>query len=339
MAHYPVYLKTASPQRRGLLARLAAERAALLWQIVGLDEKTLTESPVFDDGAWTARDVLAHVAAWDEVATERIELLLTGREQEVVMFAGAAAEVRNAVFYTARKDWPLQWAVGAFVAARSGFLAVLARLSDDDLHRRLRLPSGETSALVWAEWRARHDAAHAADLVAWWERRGLERGVGPRQILLVGLAAARDELLAAVALVPPEERASRPVCGEWTLKDVLGHVADWEWVGVEGLRHMAAGRSPQVEHIESIDAWNRAHAEARRGKAWEDVGADLHAARDALLEILNGMSQADLARSFIFPWGSEGAAYQWVCVFLAHDREHAEGLQVERAFQSAAGTG
>jgi hypothetical protein len=43
-------------------------------------------------------------------------------------------------------------------------------------------------------------------------------------------------------------------------KDVLAHVADWEWVGVEGLRHMAAGQSPQVEHIADIDAWNQAHS-------------------------------------------------------------------------------
>ena len=35
--------------RAHLLARLAAERARLLWQFVGLDRRTLTKSPVFDD--------------------------------------------------------------------------------------------------------------------------------------------------------------------------------------------------------------------------------------------------------------------------------------------------
>ncbi|MDT8283963.1 MAG: 3-oxoacyl-[acyl-carrier-protein] synthase III C-terminal domain-containing protein, partial [Thermovirgaceae bacterium] len=106
---------------------------------------------------------------------------------------------------------------------------------------------------------ARHDAAHAADLAVWREVQGLQlqlqMGVGPRQILLAALTAAREALLAAAALVSPDERVSRPVCGEWTLKDVLAHVADWEWVGVEGLRHMAAGQQPQVEHIKDIDAW------------------------------------------------------------------------------------
>lgn len=312
-------------RRYYLLARLAAERAGLLWQIIGLDEKTLTESPVFDD--WTAKDLLAHVAAWDEVMTERIELILAGREQEIT---GLDEDVRNTALHAERRDWPLRQAVEACVRARAGFLTTLAQLSDEKFHRLRHFSWGEASARTWTEWRARHDAIHAADLNAWREAQGLEGKVGPRQVLLAGLAAAREELLAAVALIPPMERELGLVCGGWTLKDVLGHVADWEWVGVEGLRQMAIGQPPQVEHVQDIDAWNRAHAEARRDQPWEDVWADLHAARQALLEILEGMSQADLAQSFPFPWGPEGTAYQWVSVYLAHDREHAKGLREEK---------
>jgi hypothetical protein len=91
---------------------------------------------------------------------------------------------------------------------------------------------------------------------------------------------------------------------------------------VEGLRDMAAGRPPQVEHIEDIDAWNQVHCEARRDQPWDDVWSDLRAAREALLEVLEGMGQADLARSFRFPWDPQGTAYDWVCVYLAHDRGH-----------------
>ena len=45
------------------------------------------------------------------------------------------------------------------------------------------------------------------------------------------------------------------------------------------------------------------------------------------------MGQVDLDRSFSFPWGSEGTAYQWVCVYLAHDHEHAQGLRNVEAEQ------
>ena len=157
--------------------------------------------------------------------------------------------------------------------------------------------------------------------------RAAAAGSDPGVEVRVALTAAREELLAAAALIPPEERTSRPVCGKWTLKDVLAHVADWEWVGAEGLRYMAAGQPPQVEHIADIDAWNRVHFEARRDQPWEDVWADLHAAREVLLETLEGMSQADLTQTFRFPWGPKGTAYQWVCVYLDHDRGHAHDLR------------
>jgi hypothetical protein len=194
------------------------------------------------------------------------------------------------------------------------------------LHRLRRVGWGETSVRLWTQWRAWHDAAHAAHLAAWRETQGLEGTVGPKVVLLAALSAAREALLAAADLVPPEERASRAVCGEWTLKDLLGHVADWEWVGVDGLRHMAAGRSPQVEHIADVDAWNQVHCEARRDQPWDDAWAELHAAREALVEVLEGMGQVDLSQPFRFPWGPEGTAYQWVCVYLSHDRGHAWDL-------------
>jgi uncharacterized damage-inducible protein DinB len=308
--------------RARLLLSLATERANLLWQLVGLDEGTLTGPPVFDD--WTAKDLLTHVAAWDEVSAERIALIASGREQQI---AAVDEDARNAVFYAERKDWPLVQAVEAFVTARIGFLARLAKLPDEEVLRVYHIPWGEATVRRWTEWRARHDAIHTADLVAWRETQRLKRGNGPPEILVAALNAAREELLAAAALIPLEERTSRPVCGEWTLKDVLGHVTDWEWVGVEGLRYMATGRPPEVEHIENIDAWNQVHAEARRDQPWDVVWADLHAAREVLLQVLEGMGQDDLGRSFRFPWGPGGTCYQWVSVYLVHDRSHV--LRVE----------
>jgi len=77
-----------------------------------------------------------------------------------------------------------------------------------------------------------------------------------------------------------------------------------------------------------FDAWNQAHYEARRDQPWDDVWADLRAAREKLLGVLegDGMDQADLSRSFPLPWGSGVTAYDWLCVYLPHDREHARDL-------------
>jgi uncharacterized damage-inducible protein DinB/predicted RNase H-like HicB family nuclease len=311
-----------SAWRRRLLAHLAAERSEFTAQFIGLDERVLLEWPVIDD--WTVRDVLAHVAAWDQLFAERVELILAGREHEM---AGVDLDERNAALHIEHQGWSLERALAACVKARADFLAALAQLSDEDFHRRRRFSWGEASVRQWTGWRAMHDASHASELAAWREARSLGSNVGLHEILLAGLTAAREELLTAAALVPPQERTLRPVCGEWTLKDVLGHVADWEWLGVEGLRHMAAGDAPQVEQVTDVDAWNRDHAETRRGQPWERVWDDLHGARRALLEVLGGLGQAGLARSFPMSWGSEITPYGWIRAYLSHDRSHARDLR------------
>jgi uncharacterized damage-inducible protein DinB/predicted RNase H-like HicB family nuclease len=310
--------------RHHLLACLAAGRAGLLEQLSGLDEKMLTEVPVPD--GWTIKDLLAHVAAWDRWEERTMRCMVAG---EVPDFTAVQDfDASNAAFVAEWHDRTLAEVLAELQVARADWVAWLESLSEVEFFRRRSYAGWDWSfSVVPLQVQWQHDAEHAAQIAAWRESEGLKGETGSKAVLLAALAAARDELLAAAALVPPEERASRPVCGEWTLKDVLGHVADWEWFGVDGLRQMAAGQSPQVEHVQDIDAWNQAHVEARRDQAWETVWADLHAARRALLDVLEEMSQAQLGRSFPFPWGPEGTPYQWIWVYFRHDREHAHGLR------------
>lgn len=314
--------------RDHLLAWVASERAELLWQCVGLDEVTLVGSPVSDE--WTAKDLLPHVATWDKQITEPIELILAGREGDIV---GLDADAHNAALYAERKGWLLEQALQAALQARSDFLATLARVDDETFERpyRLPLPWGEATVRQWTEWRAKHDRAHAADLAAWREDRGLGGQVGPKAVLEATLTTARDELVAAVALIPAGERSSRPVCGEWTLKDVIAHITDWEQVGAERLGSMAAGEKPEVEDAGDIEAWNQAHVEARRDQLWDEIWLDLNRAREELVKTLEGMGQAEMERSFPFPWGAVGTPYEWVAVFAGHDREHAAEVRESTA--------
>jgi len=167
------------------------------------------------------------------------------------------------------------------------------------------------------------------------ERGRTPAQIEPKDVLRLALDSARQELLGAAALIPAEEWSTRAVCGAWTVKDLFGHIADWERIGVEGLRLMAAGRAPSVEQIEDIEVWNQAHARARDKQSWEVVWADLNTIRRDLLDILAGMTTPLLHQPFPFPWGGEGSACDWVSVFERHDREHAADLQAAGAIPAA----
>jgi len=309
-------------EKSELLARLASERAWLWWELVGLSAETLVGQPVLGD--WTPKDLLAHVAFWDDVSSERVRLALAGRAAEIPYLDLNATNVQ---VYAERRDWPLAQAVAECQRARDDFLALLEPLTWEEMTRPYTLSWGDPRSIAdWAQRRAWHDADHKKQPRNWRESAGIKNVPGPQCVLLAALTAGRAELLAWAALVPEAERATRLVCGQWTLPDVLGHVADWELFVLEGLRQMAAGEVAGTGYGGDEEAWNWDHVRARRGQPWEKTWGDFVAARQKLLAVLEGLDDAALARPVPSLWSAEDSAYMWARVCLAHDREHAEGL-------------
>lgn len=320
--------EAASPfDRRRLFARLAVERANLMIQLVGLDEETLANGVVFDD--WTPADLLGHVQAWDVVYAQRLSLALAGRDAEIDGVDLEVLAAHNEALRRERRGWSIDHLVSAAADARSQVLDLLGRFSDAELQRELQLTWGSPTVRAWAERRYQHDADHAADLANWRQRAAISPAGGPKAVLLASLDASRAALMAAADLTPPEERTTRQIAGEWTLKDLLGHVVDWEWWIADALRYISAGQAPQVESYETIESWNQQHAAARLAEPWGAVWSDFRAAREALMAALAGISQAALAVRHPAPDAESRSAYGWAYIALEHDLEHAHGLLAE----------
>jgi predicted RNase H-like HicB family nuclease/uncharacterized damage-inducible protein DinB len=309
-------------RRYHLLARLATERAWLLWYLVGLDGTLLTETPVLGD--WTVKDVLAHIAAWDRWEDGAMRSLLVGDLPDL-----ASVEDVDAYNAAAVAEWrsrSLADVLAELESTRNTWIDWLESLAEEAFFQPRFVEGGDWSfsgclALQWG-----HDVEHARQIASWRQTAGHRANTGPKAVLLAALDAARRELLAAAALVPVEERSSRPVCGVWTLKDVVGHMADWERLCVDVLRRLAAGAIPHLDYDGDEAAWNRAHVDLRRDQPWDRIWMDMNATRQALLAVLAGMSQADLVRPYPSRWNPEDTAYQTVRVCIAHDREHARDL-------------
>jgi hypothetical protein len=316
-------------RRSWWLARMASARAELLARFLGLDAATLAGVPTLN--GWTATDLMAHIAAWDAWDDQVMRQMVSAGSPD--LSAGQDIDGSNKAFVAAWReqaagledDEAVARVVARLEATRTPWLDWLETLPLEEFYRSRAGGDWSFDPAV-VGFKEKHDAEHAAQVTAWREAGGLQPGVGPKELLVAALDAARRELLACAALIPSDERASRCVCGPWTLQDVLGHVADWEWLGAEGLRHMAAGRPPDVEHVVDIDAWNQAHIEARHGQPWEVVLDDLYAARQAFLDALELVDQARLAKPYAQPWGGQGSPYDWARVYAAHDRDHARDL-------------
>lgn len=235
----------------------------------------------------------------------------------------------NVALVAAGREHSLEAVLVELGAARADLLAWAESLAEEVFFESRSYEGDDWSfpAVLQIQWE--HDVEHTEQIAAWRKEEGLQENFGTRAVTVAALEASRGYLLAAANLVPAEARDSWPMCGEWTLKDVLGHIADWELFGVEGLRMMAAGQAPLVEPIEDIDTWNRTHAQSRQEQSWEVVWHDLHRSRQTMMEVLGEMSENHLTTTFPFPWGVEGTAYDWLGVYVGHDREHAREMNLE----------
>ncbi|MBN1485048.1 MAG: DinB family protein [Chloroflexia bacterium] len=318
-------------QRAHLLARLAAARAELCSHLLGLDERALCE--VILHGDWTLQDALAHLAGWDLWVLPMQQRLLAGGPPDLETVRDLNAY--NAASVAAWRGRSLAEVLTGLTEARAAWVAWMEELAPEEFFRRRPVGQGDGSPPTWVEVMEKHDLEHAEEIAQWVQEQGLQGGPGPKPVLRLALEAARREWLAAAAMVPVGARRSRPLCGVWTLQDVLGHLADWEQLGAEGLRLMAAGQHPDVEEVADLDAWNQAHVKARGEQSWERVFSDLRSARQAFLAALEALEPSQFDKRYTAPWGGPITPYDWVCVYVEHERGHA--YDVREVMQAAAG--
>ncbi len=312
--------------RAHYLARLHAERADLLWQLRGLSEETVRSAEVMP--GWTVKDMLAHIPHYDAVYAGRIQMVLDGRVAAISpLNDDSGLANRNEALRQQNQAIPYEQVIAMLLKERSGFTAVLKRVPDDLLSQELPMPWGQSARIrEWAIWRYEHDAEHGRQLAAWRENQPREtlRYVTPIYVLRAMLHSSRRAFQALLPLIPQPEWTTRPVCGVWTMKELLGHLADWEKVAVDGLRPLAAGHIPEFNYtLDSFDEFNNKNAAARAGQSWDEVWADYEVTRATLLDLLAQTSPADLQRTFMAPWGREISGSVWLLIWPGHEMEHA----------------
>jgi hypothetical protein len=109
----------------------------------------------------------------------------------------------------------------------------------------------------------------------------------------------------------------RPFIDEWSVKDIVGHVASWEAEFVSALRDVRNGQRPALKDLdaEHEDKWNRDHVERKRDLNFWSVYEQLKGGRARLLEELAHVSDEDLL-------ADDSDSGDIVRVVIEHDREH-----------------
>ena len=120
------------------------------------------------------------------------------------------------------------------------------------------------------------------------------------------LSEAHDRLRRAVAGLEASTAGDELVVGDWTVKDVLGHVVSWNDEFRFAIREILRGRHPGYERPRiaenDFDEPNQRWFSEKRSWTWSRILTDLDRAYRESLELILALRPEDYRRRGVTPW-------------------------------------
>ncbi len=120
---------TAAGEKAAFVRRMQASHRPLAAWVARLSDTELAR-PVRADG-WSTRDILVHLAAWYEVAAERLRLLAEGRADQIQWVPDDQVDAWNAEFHARSRTLSAAAARERFGQAYRAVLAAVDPLPDE----------------------------------------------------------------------------------------------------------------------------------------------------------------------------------------------------------------
>jgi hypothetical protein len=142
--------------------------------------------------------------------------------------------------------------------------------------------------------------------------------------IIAGLNIERRRLEQNLATLTPEEMLLSGVVGDWSVKDVLAHLADWEahmpvWIA-------AARSGDPVAEIESglnwkqFDEFNQRIYLRHRDQPLIDVLAYFRGTHQEFMQMVQDMPEDEMLERGRYSFIGKGAVYDWLSAYAGHDR-------------------
>jgi hypothetical protein len=125
------------------------------------------------------------------------------------------------------------------------------------------------------------------------------------------------------------------VCGFWSVKDIIAHLASYEYVLVEVLLGFVdPGPTPTLDQLTSLDgdAFNAAQVGARQNKTVAEVLADYDIGYNRAISLLPRLDPDFLRQPGTLPWYGKEYSIEDLIVYqyYGHKREHMAQVAVYR---------
>jgi uncharacterized damage-inducible protein DinB len=146
------------------LARLAESRQTLHQAIEGLSEEEMTQPQV--EGVWTVKDVLGHIASWEETCLEPLQRYADGGPFEVEVIEDYMAW--NDEQAARKRDVPLDTILEELANVRQGLVEAASRLSAGQWKQRVPFSWGGRGTIAEVlDVFYQHELEHVRSIQRW----------------------------------------------------------------------------------------------------------------------------------------------------------------------------
>ncbi len=289
-----------------------------------LDEEEMLQPGVVGEGS--VKDVLAHLIAqerhfleWYRTSPRRDipeALAFPASRDDLEAMTPAMAEYRR---------WTMAEILTEFMASYRQVLTVVQAIPETDLLTPGRCGSTEVSSM------ADYIATSTSDRYDWAKeqvRRFKKTHAGKqmnKKTILDSIHVERRRLVENLALLSEEELVQPGVVGEWSVKDLLAHLVDWEQRFLGWYRAGLRGQVPETPAPGltwgQLHVLNRQIFERNRHRPLDDVMAEFHASYHETLETVEAIPGPDIFAPGRFAWtGRESLATYILANTASHYR-------------------
>jgi len=140
-------------------------------------------------------------------------------------------------------------------------------------------------------------------------------------------------VLRTIEGLPESDWNTSGVCGVWSVKDIIAHLASYEQVLIEVLTSfLGGGPTPHLDRYKKGEAFNDNEVALRKDQSPVETLAEYKAAHSQTMLLVTQIPAETLRQAGTLPWyGMEYALDDYIVyAFYGHKREHSAQIAVFR---------
>jgi hypothetical protein len=134
--------------------------------------------------------------------------------------------------------------------------------------------------------------------------------------LLESIRSCRQQLENKYAKLTPEQMVWPGSMGNWSVKDILAHLVDWEQRFISWYQTGLRGEVPETPapglHWGELPKLNQIGYENHRHETLDEVMTQFVASHNKILELVGGMSEEEIFTPGYYPWTGTKPLLNWI---------------------------